>query len=111
MSRSFLVDANLPMALAQHLAALNIDCVHVAERVDVATPDIEIWALASAETRTIITRDADFARLVRTSTSGPAVIWVRMGNVRKQILLERMKRDWHKILTLLDAGERLIELR
>ena len=45
------------------------------------------------------------------SASGPSVIWVRLGNVRKQVLLNRFQTDWGKILALLDAGERLIEMR
>lgn len=59
----------------------------------------------------IISRDADFAQLVMGRASGPSVIWVRLGNVRKHVLLNRIHSDWGKILALLDAGERLIEMR
>ncbi len=111
MNRGFLVDANLPVALARNLAALGVDSVHVVDLVDVTTPDTEVWVMASGENRTIVTRDADFAELVRGTKSGPSVIWVRLGNVRKQVLLDRINRDWHKIVDLLEAGERLIELR
>jgi predicted nuclease of predicted toxin-antitoxin system len=55
MSQRFLVDANLPAALARHLTAEKYECVHVFELDGVATPDIEIWALATTENRTIIT--------------------------------------------------------
>jgi predicted nuclease of predicted toxin-antitoxin system len=109
--RQFLVDANLPIALARQLAIGNVDCVHVVDLADLATPDMTLWDLANVQHRTIITRDADFADLVRVKPAGPAVVWVRLGNVRKRVLVQRIQRDWPKILALLDAGERLIELR
>ena len=111
MTRKFLVDANLPVALAQQLAGAGVDCVHVVDLADLTTPDNTLWAMAAAQGRAIISRDADFAQLVMGSASGPSVIWVRLGNVRKQVLLNRFQTDWGKILALLDAGERLIEMR
>jgi predicted nuclease of predicted toxin-antitoxin system len=111
MTGKFLVDANLPVALARQLAGAGVDCVHVADLADLSTPDRTIWAMAAAQGRTIISRDADFAQLVMGSASGPCVIWVRLGNVRKLVLLQRFQSGWVKILALLDAGERLIEMR
>jgi predicted nuclease of predicted toxin-antitoxin system len=111
MTGKFLVDANLPVALARQLADAGFDCVHVADLADLSTSDRTIWAMAAAQGRTIISRDADFAQLVMNSASGPSVIWVRLGNVRKLVLLQRIESDWGKILALLDAGERLIEMR
>jgi predicted nuclease of predicted toxin-antitoxin system len=107
----FLVDANLPVALARQLAFASVDCVHVIDIADVRTRDTTLWDLAEAQNRTIITRDADFADLARAQPSGPAVVWVRLGNVRKQVLLDRIQKDWPKIVSLLTSGERLIELR
>jgi predicted nuclease of predicted toxin-antitoxin system len=61
MTGKFLVDANLPVALAQQLAGSGVDCVHVVDLADLSTPDSAIWAMATAQGRTIISRDADFA--------------------------------------------------
>jgi predicted nuclease of predicted toxin-antitoxin system len=111
MTRKFLVDANLPLALARQLATTGVDCVHVADLGDMSTPDRTVWAMAAAEARDIISRDGDFAQLVIGSASGPSVVWVRLGNVRKQVLLSQIERDWDKLLGLLNSGERLIEIR
>jgi predicted nuclease of predicted toxin-antitoxin system len=45
------------------------------------------------------------------SASRPSVVWVRLGNIRKQVLLNRIGHDWGKILALLDARQRLMEMR
>ena len=111
MTHRFIVDANLPVALARQLSKANWDCVHVLELPGLTMPDPAIWALAIAQTRTIISRDGDFAQLAVASSSGPSVIWLRMGNVRRSVLLGRMQHEWPKIVLLLDAGERLFEVR
>lgn len=111
MTRRFIVDANLPLALARQLVAEGFDCLHVADLGSVARPDPEIWRLAETQSRTIISRDGDFATFSIVRPSGPAVVWVRMGNVRKRVLLDRFQRELPAILALLDAGERLIEIR
>ena len=90
---------------------MGFDCTHVLELGDLTLADPEIWALAAVQTRTIISRDADFVALSMAQPSGPQVVWVRMGNVRKQILLARFRRNFQVIVALLDAGERLIEVR
>ncbi len=111
MTRRFIVDANLPIALAKQIADDGHDCVHVADLGGVAQLDTEIWVLAEAHFRTIISRDGDFAHLSMLRPSGPAVVWLRMGNVRKRVLLDRLSQELPRICNLLDAGERLIEIR
>jgi hypothetical protein len=39
------------------------------------------------------------------------LIWVRIGNCRRQALLEVVERGWPETLALATAGERLIEIR
>lgn len=39
------------------------------------------------------------------------LIWVRMGNCRKDFLLESFRRIWPRILARLGTGERMIEIR
>jgi predicted nuclease of predicted toxin-antitoxin system len=64
----FLVDANLPPALADWLTGRGCDAIHVRETGSASRPDREIWSEALAGGFLIITKDQDFAR--RRSAAG-----------------------------------------
>jgi predicted nuclease of predicted toxin-antitoxin system len=110
MKTAFLVDANLPLALARMLSGLGADSLHVHDLGLSQAADTGIWRLASERSLTIISKDVDFADLVLATKSGPSVLWVRMGNVRKEVLLERFRRDFPEFCALLASGHRLIEV-
>jgi predicted nuclease of predicted toxin-antitoxin system len=59
----------------------------------------------------IMTRDEDFADMVRRSPGGPAVIWLRTGNGTRADLLACLEPLWGSIEARLHAGDRLIEVR
>ena len=111
MSRRYLIDANLPIALAKALDAAGHVSRHVSDIAAMSTLDVDIWAIAKASGEIIVSKDRDFADLVRSTHSGPAVVWLRLGNTRKSQLIARMTRDWPQIIAALDQGERLIEVR
>jgi len=78
----FLVDNQLPAALARFLEANGTEALHVLDiGLDAAT-DREIWAYAKMQGFTIISKDDDFFHLATMGSSGPALIWVRLGNCR-----------------------------
>jgi predicted nuclease of predicted toxin-antitoxin system len=87
----FLVDNQLPHALAKLLENLGHHAVHVLDielgRVD----DLTIWAYAAQNGCTIISKDADFADLALLGRTEARLIWVRIGNCRKSVLLEAFK--------------------
>ena len=105
----FLVDAQLPPALARQLSSHG----HIAEHVvdlDLATAsDAQIRATAADSGAVIVTKDEDFAihLLLR---GGPAIVWARIGNTRRAALLRRFEAELPKIIAALERGERLIEL-
>jgi hypothetical protein len=39
------------------------------------------------------------------------LVWVRLGNCRKSILLREFERRWPHIIASLEAGERVVEIR
>lgn len=67
----FLVDAQLPPALARWLVAAGHRAEHVGDRSMAAAPDAAIWDLALAEASIIITKDEDFARRRALADEGP----------------------------------------
>ena len=85
----FLVDAQLPPALARWLAKQGHQAVHVDDvRLREATDD-DIWEYAARTAAVIVSKDEDFALRVQLARAGPAVIWVRLGNTRTAPLIER----------------------
>jgi len=76
----FIVDAQLPPALARFLAAKGEDIIHVVDVKMMASSDSEIWELALKNSLIIITKDEDFQIRASVSTQFPKIVWVRIGN-------------------------------
>ena len=83
----FLVDAQLPPALARRLAEQGHDAEHVADRQLAAASDAQVWDFALRRDAVIITKDEDFAQRKALAASGPRVVWVRIPNTRRRELL------------------------
>ena len=75
----FVVDAQLPPALARRLEALGHTAEHVADRGMAAASDKAIRDYAASVGAAIVTKDEDFA-IRRVLTEGPAVVWLRLEN-------------------------------
>ena len=82
-----LIDNQLPEALAEFLAGSGIEARHVRRLGLGAASDAEIWSYASANGFGIVTMDEDFQHLAARYGTPPQVVWVRLGNVRKPVLL------------------------
>jgi predicted nuclease of predicted toxin-antitoxin system len=105
----FLVDAQLPPALARRLEALGHVAEHVAARGLVTASDDVIRNYAASVGAVIVTKDEDFA-VRRLLTGGPAVVWLRVGNTRRAVLLARVEADLPAIVAALERGETLVEI-
>lgn len=107
----FVVDAQLPPALARWLEAQGHEAEHVADVKLAAAPDTVIWERAAVLKAVIITKDADFA-LRRSMESGsiPAIVWLRVGNTRRTTLLRWIESLMPQIVVALERGETLIEI-
>ena len=106
----FLVDAQLPPALARWLAANGHTAEHVADRHLEAASDSAIWDCGLRETAAIITKDEDFALRKTLNDTGPAVVWIRLPNTRRRELLARFEIALPDVLSALERGEGLIEV-
>ena len=107
-----LVDNQLPVALARFMMASGWDCIHVQD-VDLDRADDRvIWQYAKERSMTIVTKDEDFQAFANRQRSiPPQVVWVRLGNCRKVILIEAFSRLLPQLRGLLDAGDAVIEVR
>jgi predicted nuclease of predicted toxin-antitoxin system len=70
----FIIDAQLPPALARYLETCGHKANHVAEIDMRGAPDRSIWDHAKNSRAVIVTKDEDFALMRIWDPSGPAVI-------------------------------------
>jgi|SRR4051794_10945286 predicted nuclease of predicted toxin-antitoxin system len=106
----FLVDAQLPPALARWIAANGHEAEHVADRGLARASDPEIWDCAVKLGAVIVTKDEDFAQRKTLNDGGPAVVWIRLPNTRRGDLLTWFDRAFPQIVQALARGETLIEI-
>jgi predicted nuclease of predicted toxin-antitoxin system len=106
----FLIDAQLPPALARWIADHGQQADHVADLQLADSSDREIWNQARQTGAVIVSKDSDFVTLATLEDEGPAVVWLRLGNTRRKALLEWFGPLLPKILSMLEQGEKLIEI-
>jgi predicted nuclease of predicted toxin-antitoxin system len=106
----FIVDAQLPPALARFLSAKGHVAEHVSDLQMESCKDLEIWEWARTADAVFVTKDEDFVDL-QIRRREPAVVWVRSGNLSRLALLEKFEGALPVILDALSAGEGLVELR
>jgi len=108
---NFLIDAQLPPALARLIASLGHQAVHVEEAGLLPSSDEAIWTHAMTHGQIIITKDEDFKNLLLlASTQKTPVVWVRIGNCSNAALAEWFQPLFPRVLAYLQQGEYLIEL-
>jgi predicted nuclease of predicted toxin-antitoxin system len=106
----FLVDAQLPPALARWLEEHGHTAEHVADRGMAAADDRVVWDYALTVGAVILTRDEDFAIRRALAPDGPSVVWIRRGNTTRRELLTWFEFRLPAMLEALDRGEPLIEI-
>jgi predicted nuclease of predicted toxin-antitoxin system len=106
----FIVDAQLPPALARWLVAKGHEAEHVEARQMAMASDTAIWDLALRESLVIITKDEDFSQRRILTSGGPTIVWIRWPNTRRRDLLARFETVLPDVLSALQRGETLIEV-
>lgn len=105
------VDAQLPPGLCPWLhSEYGLEAVAVRELGLRDAEDAEIFRAAGEAGAVIISKDADFAELVRRSGPPPQVLWVTCGNTTNRALRHFLSRTLEEALRLLEAGEALVRL-
>ncbi len=105
----FVVDAQLPPALARRLTALGHTAEHVVDLGLIRASDNEIRVHAKTIGAAIITKDEDFA-VHRILNDGPNIVWMRTGNTSRSVLLHQFEAALPMLLAALERGEPLVEL-
>jgi predicted nuclease of predicted toxin-antitoxin system len=103
----FLVDNQLPAALARWLVSRGHEAMHVLD-VELTQAKDEY---VSAKSLVLITKDEDFSWRATAIAARTSVVWVRMGNCRRAVLLAAFEALLPQIIGGLEGGARLVEIR
>jgi predicted nuclease of predicted toxin-antitoxin system len=108
----FLIDAQLPPALAAWLQQAGHEAAHVRDVGLREAGDDTIWAYALQAGVVIVTKDEDFAAraALAIDSERPIVVWLRVGNTTNRALIAWMEPRLAEIVTLLNQGHRLVEV-
>lgn len=107
----FLIDNQLPSALAGWLRERGHDAEHVLNVGLAQAKDTPVWRYAQDQGAVLVTKDEDFAEWVRRGRIGPQVVWLRIGNSTTLDLFGWLEPLLPIILRQLQQGDRLIEVR
>ena len=105
----FLIDAQLPPSLAEALRQAGCQAIHLVELGLLAATDQQIWDEAVARSAVLVTKDSDFPVRRASSDDGPAILWVRVGNLSNRKLIELALRALPEIAAAVERGETVIE--
>ena len=108
---TFLIDAQLPPALASWLIQQGHTAQHVDDLDLSNADDIVIWNHSSESGAIVITKDEDFAERTARTKTGPVIVWLRIGNTTNRVLIQWLSPRWPEVVDHLNAGDRLIEVR
>lgn len=105
------IDANLPPQLAVWLnEKFSVQAYSLKELKLLQTADKEIYNLASKNNIIILTKDEDFAELLRLKGAPPKVIWVTVGNISNQQLKKIILDCFEKAVQKLETENNLVEI-
>jgi predicted nuclease of predicted toxin-antitoxin system len=108
----FLVDAQLPPALAVWLQQAGHEAAHVRDVGLREADDSAIWYHAVEASAAIVTKDEDFvARAAHAAgVQAPVVVWLRVGNTTNRALKAWLDTRLAGTIELIDQGHRLVEV-
>ena len=107
----FIVDAQLPPALARLLTSHGHHAEHVADIGLRDAEDSPIWSYALQKDAVIVTKDDDFTHRLIQSRKGPIIVWLRLGNTSRAALLRWFEPLLPQIMRCIEEGNRLVEVR
>jgi predicted nuclease of predicted toxin-antitoxin system len=107
----FVVDHQLPPALARFLESQGHIAFHVRELGLKAADDAIIWSRAKADDLVVVTKDEDFFFRASAPNASAKLVWVRMGNCRTRFLPEKFRVHLPQIIASFEAGSNIVELR
>lgn len=73
--------------------------------------DAQIWGYAASGNWIVVSKDEDFLHLANQPDDAGRLLWVRIGNCRRQALLQAFDKELPRIVEAFDTGARVVEIR
>ncbi|MGJ3230655.1 MAG: DUF5615 family PIN-like protein [Oceanicaulis sp.] len=111
LNKPLWLDAHLKPSLAPWIADRFGLVAYSFERLGhLRTADEKIFALAREADAVVVTKDADFLRLLAANGPPPSVLWLTMGNTSAANLRAVFEARLDDAIALLASGEALVEI-
>ncbi len=107
----FLVDAQLPPALAKWIADKGHSASAVRDQGLRNSDDGSITNFAGAGDWIVVTKDEDIIERALGRKDGARVVWLRIGNSTNSALFSWLEPLWSEVIRQLQQGQRVIEVR
>jgi predicted nuclease of predicted toxin-antitoxin system len=107
----WIIDAQLPPALAALLRQRGHEAAHVEDAGLRHAEDDAIWQYALEHGAVIVTKDEDFPSRAWASREAPSIVWLRIGNASRRAVLGWLEPLLPDIEARLQQGEKIIEVR
>ena len=105
----FLLDMNLPPAIAEWLQSKGHDAVHIREIGLGRLPDREVFARAAEEGRIVVTFDLDFGEIAGLAgATGATVLLLRLRLVHQDYFRQRLQAAIVEAAEALEAGATVV---
>lgn len=106
------VDAQLSPVIALWIneSFTNISAVSMRSLDMLYASDIEIFKAARAQSVVILSKDADFVKLIELHGIPPQLIWVTCGNTSNSRMFQILKTALPQAKQLLESGEQIVEI-
>ena len=86
----FLLDQNIPPGLIRRVEHVFNNMKYAEDCGLHNATDTDIWKYAQVHQMSIITRDKDFFDLCTLRGFPPKIIWIRLGNIKTQMMAESL---------------------
>ncbi len=101
----FIVDAQLPKLLARFLREKGFDVIHTSELPNGNdSSDVEINRISLAESRILVSKDADFYNSFTAKKEPYKLLHVRTGNMKNSRLIKLFEKNIDAIMAEFESG-------
>lgn len=108
---TFWVDAQLPPMLAAWLSQTHgVTAMSLKELGLRDASDAEIFQAARQADAIVVSKDSDFVDLVSRHGPPPQLLWVTCGNLTNRGLQAVFRKTFTEAVTLLSAGQAIVEI-
>ncbi len=107
----FLVDAQLPPALAKWIADKGYSASAFRDQGLRNSDDVSIVNFSTASDWVVVTKDENIVERALGRKDGPRVVWLRIGNSTNRVLFAWLESLWSEVIRQLEQGQRVIEVR